>query len=217
MCWRSSTRRRGQSEARAGWVSDERVVLIDNYDSFTYNLYQYLCLITPDVRVFRNDKVDINEIVAMRASHIVISPGPKGPADAGISKELIRRLGPTCPILGVCLGHQCINEVFGGRTVRAPRPWHGKTSIIQHDGRTLFSGLADRFVVARYHSLIAERESVSSDLEITAWTEEGLVMGLRHRRFPMEGVQFHPESFMTENGFAMLKNFFSEVSRGHRH
>jgi anthranilate synthase component 2 len=184
-----------------------RVVLIDNYDSFTYNLYQCLRLLTPDVRVFRNDKITIEAIAAERPDVIVISPGPKAPKDAGITKETIRRLGPSCPTLGVCLGHQSINEVYRGRTVRAPQPWHGKLSIIQHDGRGIFAGLPQRFAVARYHSLVADHDTVGPDLEISAWTDDGLVMGLRHRHFPIEGVQFHPESFMTEHGQAMIRNF----------
>jgi anthranilate synthase component 2 len=141
----------------------------------------------------------------------VISPGPKAPPDAGISNSIIRRLGPTCPTLGVCLGHQCINEVFGGRTIRAPRPWHGKTSRITHDGEGVFAGLPQGIDVARYHSLVADPASVSEELKVTAWTEEGVIMGLRHRRFPIEGVQFHPESFMTEHGHAMMHNFFASV------
>lgn len=198
-------------------MSELRLVLIDNYDSFTYNLYQYLRLITPEVHVFRNDKVDVRGLAALRPDAVVVSPGPKEPKDAGISKELIRRLGPTCPILGVCLGHQCINEVFGGRTIRAPKPWHGKTSRINHDGQALFSGLPQGFEVARYHSLVADPATVSAALTVSAWTDDGLIMGLRHRRFPIEGVQFHPESFMTEHGHAMIRNFLAGVSRDARH
>jgi anthranilate synthase/aminodeoxychorismate synthase-like glutamine amidotransferase len=190
------------------------VALIDNYDSFTYNLYQYICLLATDVQVFRNDKMSVHELAALEPDVIVISPGPKTPSEAGISKEVIRRLGPTCPILGVCLGHQCINEVFGGKTVRAPQPWHGKTSTIWHDGRTIFAGVPQNCSVARYHSLVAHREAIGVDLEVTAWTEDDLVMGLRHRRFPIEGVQFHPESFMTEHGALMLQNFFAIVEKG---
>jgi anthranilate synthase component II len=193
---------------------DLSVVLIDNYDSFTYNLYQYLRLCTQDVRVFRNDAVSVADIAALRPDCIVISPGPKAPTDAGISKQVIAELGQTSPILGVCLGHQCINEVFGGRTVRAPRPWHGKTSVLHHDGKSLFTGLPDGFAVARYHSLVAARETLSADLEVTAWTDDHIIMGVRHRRLPIEGVQFHPESFMTEHGHAMISNFFTGVRRG---
>ena len=194
-------------------MRDLSVALIDNYDSFTYNLYQYICLVASTVRVFRNDKVCIDDLAAMQPDAIVISPGPKAPKDAGISKDVIRRLGPTHAILGVCLGHQCINEVFGGRTVRAPLPWHGKTSAIAHDGRTVFGGVPQRCVVARYHSLVADRASVGADLEVSAWTDDGLIMGVRHRRYAIEGVQFHPESFMTEHGTLMLRNFFAAVSR----
>jgi anthranilate synthase/aminodeoxychorismate synthase-like glutamine amidotransferase len=193
------------------------VVLIDNYDSFTYNLYQYLCMMTPEVRVFRNDKVEVTDIEAMRPDLIVISPGPKEPRDAGVSAEVIRRLGPVCPILGVCLGHQCINEVFGGRTVRAPRPWHGKTSVIHHDGKVLYTGVPDGISVARYHSLVADPACIGADLSVTAWTDDGIVMGLRHNRYQIEGVQFHPESFMTEYGPEMLRNCFREVMSGCRH
>lgn len=194
-------------------TAQPRVVLIDNYDSFTYNLYQSLRLITGDVRVFRNDAVPVEDIVSQRPDAIVISPGPKTPEDAGISRELIRRMGAACPILGVCLGHQCVNEVFGGRTMHAPRPWHGKVSSIHHDGRTLFTGLPQGLTVARYHSLVADRDRIGPALEVTAWTDDGLVMGLRHREWPIEGVQFHPESFMTEHGQAMLLNFFARLPR----
>jgi anthranilate synthase/aminodeoxychorismate synthase-like glutamine amidotransferase len=189
------------------------IVLIDNYDSFTYNLYEYFCQLTPAVQVFRNDKVDIPEIARMKPDLIVISPGPKAPRDAGISKEVIGRLGRTIPTLGVCLGHQCINEVFGGRTVRAPRPWHGKTSIIHHDGKALYAGVPDGISVARYHSLVADPTTIGPDLYVSAWTDEGIVMGLRHRYYPIEGVQFHPESFMTEYGQMMLRNYLTGVRR----
>lgn len=185
------------------------VVLIDNYDSFTYNLFQSLSLVSPKVSVFRNDRIGIGEVEALRPDYLVISPGPKTPDDAGISKEVIRRFAGSCPILGVCLGHQCINEVFGGRTIRSPQPWHGKTSLINHDGGTLFEGLPQRFAVMRYHSLVADRDAISPELEITAWTDDGLVMGLRHRRYQIEGVQFHPESFLTEHGETILRNFLT--------
>ena len=197
-------------------MCDLSIVLIDNYDSFTYNLYQYLRLITPDVKVFRNDAVRILDIAALDPDGIVISPGPKAPKDAGISKDVIARLGETCPVLGVCLGHQCINEVFGGKTVRAPRPWHGKTSPISHDGRGMFRALPQQLSAARYHSLVADRDTVGPDLEISAWTDDGLIMGLRHKCLPIEGVQFHPESFMTEHGHAMMRNFFAGVQHGIR-
>jgi anthranilate synthase/aminodeoxychorismate synthase-like glutamine amidotransferase len=197
-------------------MRDPSIVLIDNYDSFTYNLYQYLRLITPAVQVFRNDAVRVSHIAALDPDGIVISPGPKEPKDAGISKDVIAILGATCPVLGVCLGHQCINEVFGGRTVRAPRPWHGKTSVIHHDERGIFQGLPQRLEVARYHSLVADRDTLGDDLDISAWTDDGLIMGVRHRRFPIEGVQFHPESYLTEHGHAMMRNFFAGVRHGER-
>ncbi|HVG17911.1 MAG TPA: aminodeoxychorismate/anthranilate synthase component II [Blastocatellia bacterium] len=187
------------------------VVLIDNYDSFTYNLYQYICQITSNVHVFRNDKIRVEEIAEMNSAYIVISPGPKAPQDAGISKEIIKRLGAKTKILGVCLGHQCINEVFGGRTIRAPRPWHGKTSVVINDQKTLYAGLPRSIQTARYHSLIVDPSSLPAELEISAWTEEGLIMGVRHKEYPIEGVQFHPESFLTEYGDAMLRNYFHEV------
>lgn len=192
-------------------MDDFRVVLIDNYDSFTYNLYQYLRLLAREVRVFRNDQVTVDDIAREAPHAIVISPGPKAPKDAGIAKDVIAQLGPTCPTLGVCLGHQCLNEVYGGQTIRAPQPWHGKLSTIQHDDCGLFRGLPKRFAVARYHSLVADPKAIGPDLQITAWTDDGLVMGLRHRRFPIEGVQFHPESFMTEHGDTMLYNFMTGV------
>lgn len=195
-------------------MTGPRVVLIDNYDSFTYNLYQHLRLITDDVQVFRNDTIAVERIASLRPDAIVISPGPKTPDAAGISKDVIRRLGRTCPILGICLGHQCVNEVYGGRTIRAPRPWHGRTSNIGHDGRGLFAGLPQGIAVARYHSLVADRAAIGPELEVSAWTNDGLVMGLRHTQWPIEGVQFHPESFMTEHGRAMLQNFFAGVRRG---
>jgi len=184
-----------------------KVLIVDNYDSFTYNLYQAFCAITSGVQVFRNDKVDLAAIEQFAPDLIVISPGPKEPKDAGISKLLIEAMGPRLPILGVCLGHQCINEVYGGRTVRAAKPWHGKTSRIQHDGLSLFEGLPQNIAVAQYNSLQVDRDTINPELAITAWTEDGSIMGLRHRTHPVEGVQFHPESFMTEYGQAMLDNF----------
>lgn len=191
-------------------MNNVRVVLIDNYDSFTFNIYQYILEITPHVEVFRNDKVTVEEIARMKPRYIVISPGPGEPKNAGISKTVIAELGGKVKTLGVCLGHQCINEVFGGRTVRAPRVCHGKTSIIMHDRRTLFRDLPPRIEVARYHSLTVDRPVLSADLEISAWTGEGIVMGIRHRCYPIEGVQFHPESFLTVHGKKMIENFFRE-------
>ncbi len=185
-----------------------RVVLIDNYDSFTYNLAQYLGELGAEVMVFRNDAVTIEQIEALQPTHLVISPGPGTPADAGISNEVIRRLGPRIPVLGVCLGHQCIAEVFGGRVVRAPRLMHGKTSLIQHDGKGLFAGIPDPFQATRYHSLIVQTP-LPAILEVTATTPEGEVMALRHRHYPIFGVQFHPESVLTQHGKDLLLNFLS--------
>ncbi len=193
-------------------MSVRPVILIDNYDSFTYNLYQCLCLITPEVLVFRNDRITVAAVARMGPEYLIISPGPKGPKDAGISKELIRQLAGACKILGVCLGHQCINEVFGGRTVRAPLPWHGKTSTIAHDGLTIYAGLPPRLEVARYHSLMVDPTTLSPELIVSSRTDDGVIMGIRHRWHTIEGVQFHPESFMTEYGQAMLRNFFVQVS-----
>ena len=186
------------------------VLLIDNYDSFTYNLYQVLRQLTPDVAVFRNDAISVEEIGRLAPAHIVISPGPGVPEHAGISKEAIRRLGSGSSILGVCLGHQCINEVFGGATIRAPLPCHGKVSRILHDGKTIFAGLPRTLEVARYHSLIVDPGKISPELEVSAWTEDGIVMGLRHRHLAIEGVQFHPESFLTTHGEQVLRNYFEK-------
>lgn len=184
------------------------VLVIDNYDSFTYNLYQVLRQLTPDVAVFRNNAISVDEVVRLAPAHVVISPGPGVPEQAGISKQVIRRLGGSSRILGVCLGHQCINEVFGGATIRAPLPYHGKTSIILHDGKTIFAGLPPALEVARYHSLIVDPGKVPAELEVSAWTEDGIVMGLRHRQLAIEGVQFHPESFLTTRGEQILRNYF---------
>ncbi len=189
---------------RRGW----RVVLIDNYDSFTYNLAQYLGELGADVHVFRNDAIRVEDIEARNPTHLVISPGPGTPADAGISNEVIRRLGPRLPTLGVCLGHQCIAAVFGGEVVRAPRLMHGKTSLIQHNGKDLFAGLPSPFQATRYHSLIV-KEPLPPTLEVTATTAEGEVMGLRHREYPIFGVQFHPESILTHYGKELLTNFLA--------
>lgn len=186
------------------------VFMIDNYDSFTYNLYQYILEITPNVKVYRHDKITVEEIEAMNPSYIVISPGPKEPKDAGISKKVIEKLGKKIKTLGVCLGHQCINEVFGGRTIRAPKVCHGKTSIIVNDRKTIFRGLPEQIEAARYHSLIADRNFLSKDLEVSAWTTDGIIMGLRHKTYPIEGVQFHPESFLTQYGKKIMENFFQE-------
>jgi len=183
------------------------VLVIDNYDSFTYNLVQYLGELGAEVRVLRNDQITLGEAESLRPDRVVISPGPCTPDKAGICKDLIRRFAGRVPILGVCLGHQAIGEAFGGRVVRAPCPVHGKTSLIFHDGKTVFRGLDNPFRATRYHSLVVERGSLPGCLEISAWTEDGIVMGIRHRDFKVEGVQFHPESILTVVGKELLANF----------
>jgi anthranilate synthase/aminodeoxychorismate synthase-like glutamine amidotransferase len=183
------------------------ILVIDNYDSFTYNLVQYLGELGQDLRVFRNDKITVEEIAAMRPERIVISPGPCTPKEAGISKDTIARFAGEIPILGVCLGHQCLGEVFGGDVVRAPRLMHGKTSLIHHDGRTIFAGLPNPFEATRYHSLIVKKETLPGCLEISAWTDQNEIMGLRHKECLVEGVQFHPESVLTVVGKDLLRNF----------
>ena len=183
------------------------LLVIDNYDSFTYNLVQYFGELGADPQVKRNDAITPEEVEKMRPSKIVISPGPGTPADAGISMELIRRFGAKVPLLGVCLGHQCIGEVYGGKVVRAGRLMHGKTSPIQHDGRGVFAQLPNPFEATRYHSLIVEAESVPSCLEVSAKTAEGEIVGLRHRQNPVHGVQFHPESILSKEGKDLLANF----------
>jgi 3-deoxy-7-phosphoheptulonate synthase len=185
------------------------IVIIDNYDSFTYNLAQYFGELGAEVQVFRNNAVTPDEVESLRPSHIVISPGPGDPSDAGISRDVIRQLGPQIPTLGVCLGHQCIGEVYGGRVVRAPRLMHGKTSPIQHNGDPLFKGIPEPFEATRYHSLIVEKESFPDVLKVTATTAEGEIMALRHKEYPIIGVQFHPESVLTPYGKLILKNFIS--------
>lgn len=187
-----------------------QAIIIDNYDSFTYNLYQYILEITPQVRVFRNDKITVDKIARMNPRFLVISPGPKEPGDAGISIQVIKKLGQRIKILGVCLGFQCINEAFGGRTIRAPYVCHGKTSMITHDQRSLFKNLPQPLEVARYHSLIIDKDRLPGDLEISARTTDNIVMGIRHKKYPIEGVLFHPESFLTSHGKKMIENFFQE-------
>jgi anthranilate synthase/aminodeoxychorismate synthase-like glutamine amidotransferase len=181
--------------------------MIDNYDSFTYNLVQYLGELGQDMKVFRNDRITVREIEALGPERIVISPGPCTPKEAGISIEVIRHFAGRIPILGVCLGHQSIGEAFGGDVVRAPYLMHGKTSMIRHDGKTIFEGLPNPFEATRYHSLIIKRETFPPVLEISAWTEDGVIMGVRHKHFAVEGVQFHPESILTVVGKDLLKNF----------
>ena len=183
------------------------LLVIDNYDSFTYNLVQYFGELGADPQVFRNDKISLKKILALRPRSIVISPGPCTPKDAGISNEVIRELSGKVPILGVCLGHQCIGHVFGGRVVRAKNIMHGKTSQIYHDGADLFRGLPNPFTATRYHSLLVEKKGLPGELELTAWTDRREIMGLRHRRHPTWGVQFHPESILTQSGKDILKNF----------
>jgi anthranilate synthase/aminodeoxychorismate synthase-like glutamine amidotransferase len=185
-----------------------RLLVIDNYDSFTYNLVQYLGELGAEVHVFRNDAVTVSHLEALQPSHIVISPGPGAPAEAGISAEVIRQLGPQLPVLGVCLGHQCIGEVFGGRVTRASRLMHGKTSPVYHYGKDLFLGIPSPFEAARYHSLIVA-EPLPDELLVAAFTREGELMGIRHRTFPIYGVQFHPESILTAPGKQILRNFLS--------
>jgi anthranilate synthase/aminodeoxychorismate synthase-like glutamine amidotransferase len=183
------------------------LVIIDNYDSFTYNLVQYFGELGAEMKIFRNDTVTVDEVRAMSPSHICISPGPCTPNEAGISMELIREMGSRVPVLGVCLGHQSIGQVYGGDVVRAGRLMHGKTSMIHHAGASVFAGMPEPFEATRYHSLIVKRETLPDCLEITAWTDEGEIMGLRHKELPVHGVQFHPESILTQDGRRMLRNF----------
>ncbi len=185
------------------------LLLIDNYDSFTYNLYQYLGELGQEVRVFRNDKITLDEIEALRPERIVISPGPCTPLEAGISNDIIRHLGPRLPILGVCLGHQCIGHVYGGVVAGAGEIVHGKTSLIDHDDKGVFAGLPSPFKAVRYHSLAIMKDTVPDCLEVSAWSDSGVIMGVRHREYPVEGVQFHPESILTEHGHALLRNFLN--------
>jgi len=187
------------------------LLMIDNYDSFTYNLVQYLGELGAEVEVHRNDAIDIAGIERLAPSGIVISPGPCTPNEAGISLDVVRSFAGKIPILGVCLGHQSIGQVFGGRVIRAPRLMHGKTSPIHHDGRGIFAGLENPFIATRYHSLIVERETLPAVLEISAWTEEGEIMGLRHRTLAVDGVQFHPESILTLEGKRLLSNFLATL------
>ena len=184
------------------------ILVIDNYDSFTYNLVQYLGELGAEIRVHRNDQVTVEEVVAMRPERVVISPGPGRPENAGVTVELIRRLGATTPILGVCLGHQAIGMVYGGTVCRAGTPMHGKTSAVVHDGKGVFKGISDPFEAGRYHSLILASNDVPADLEVVARArDEDIIMGVRHRTHPVHGVQFHPESVLTNEGQRILKNF----------
>ncbi|MFC2068903.1 anthranilate synthase component II [Chloroflexota bacterium] len=183
------------------------LLMIDNYDSFTYNLFQYLSELGEEVVVFRNDKVTLEDINSMKPRRIVISPGPSTPLQAGISNEVIRYLGAKLPVLGVCLGHQCIGYSFGGVVKQAEEIMHGKSSLIYHKGEGVFYGLPNPFSAIRYHSLVIQNEGLPDCLEVTAWLDDGTIMGLRHRQYPVEGVQFHPESFMTQAGKELLNNF----------
>jgi anthranilate synthase/aminodeoxychorismate synthase-like glutamine amidotransferase len=189
-----------------------RVLLVDNYDSFTYNLAHLLCEQGAQVDVYRNDELDEEQAETIAPTHLVISPGPGRPSDGGISSTLIRRFSGRIPVLGVCLGHQCIGQLYGGRVVRADRVMHGKTSPIHHSGAGLFAGVPSPFEATRYHSLVVERESVPDCLELTAETDDGVIMGLRHKELPVVGVQFHPESILTDGGHKLLENFLTLAS-----
>jgi len=185
------------------------ILLLDNYDSFTYNLAQYLAELGCQVEVHRNDRISVEQITQRKPERIVISPGPCTPQEAGICVELIQKLAGKIPILGVCLGHQAIGAAFGGKIIRAPKLFHGKTSQIRHDGSGVFRGLANPFTATRYHSLIVERKSLPAELQVTAETDDDIIMGLQHRQYPLMGVQFHPESVLTDSGKQLLKNFLS--------
>jgi para-aminobenzoate synthetase component II len=191
-------------------VSKE-VVVIDNYDSFTYNLVQYVESLGVTARVYLNDRVTIGEIRSLSAAGLLLSPGPGTPDDAGVTLAVIRELGGTLPVFGVCLGHQSIGQSFGGKVIRAPRLMHGKTSLIEHDGRTIFSAMPNPFEATRYHSLIVEESTLPACLEVSARTTDGEIMGLRHRSLPIEGVQFHPESFLTEKGMVLISNWVKSL------
>ena len=183
------------------------ILLLDNYDSFTYNLYQYLCELGAEVEVVRNDQTSIEEIDAMAPEKIVISPGPRTPDVAGVSNDVIRHFGPNIPTLGVCLGHQCVGYSYGGTVGYAGEIMHGKTSMVHHDGEGLFKGLPNPFEAIRYHSLAISRDDLPGELEVTAWTDNGIIMGVKHKTHPVQGVQFHPESIMTKSGHDLLRNF----------
>ncbi|MCR4299996.1 MAG: aminodeoxychorismate/anthranilate synthase component II [Sulfuricaulis sp.] len=189
------------------------LLMIDNYDSFTYNLVQYLGELGEDVRVYRNDQITVPEIEKLKPDHIVISPGPCTPNEAGVSVETIQKLGGKFPILGVCLGHQSIGQAYGGKIVRAKQLMHGKTSMIRHENKGVFVGLPNPFEATRYHSLVIEPDSMPQELEVTARTDDGEIMGVRHKTLPVEGVQFHPESILTQHGHDMLRNFLTQNRR----
>ena len=188
-----------------------QLLVIDNYDSFTYNLVQYLGELGEDLVVRRNDEITLTDIARLDPAAVIISPGPGTPRQAGICNEFFLELGPRTPTLGVCLGHQCLGDVYGGRVVRAQQVMHGKVSDVIHQGQSLFRGLPSPFKATRYHSLVVDRDSLPAKLEVTAWTGDGTVMGLRHREHPLAGVQFHPESILTEHGHALLRNFLEDA------
>jgi anthranilate synthase/aminodeoxychorismate synthase-like glutamine amidotransferase len=190
-----------------------RVLVVDNYDSFVYNLVQYLGELGAEPVVARHDAVTPDEVADMGVDAVLVSPGPGRPEDAGVSNDVITRFGGELPILGVCLGHQCIGQAFGGEVVRAPSIMHGKTSLVRHSGVGVFAGLPDPFEATRYHSLVVEPSSVPDELEVTAWTDDGVVMGVRHRTMAIEGVQFHPESILTASGHDLLRNFLAQVGQ----
>ena len=185
------------------------ILLLDNYDSFTYNIYQYMSELGADVKVVRNDKISLSEIKDLNPEKIVISPGPCTPQKAGISNDVIKTFGEYVPVLGVCLGHQCIGESFGGIVMGAVEIVHGKTSLINHDGKGVFSGIPSPFRAIRYHSLVIQKDHLPNELEVSAWTDNGIIMGVRHKSLPVEGIQFHPESIMTEFGKELLSNFLN--------
>jgi len=191
------------------WRDRDMLLMIDNYDSFTYNLVQYFGELGEDVKVVRNDELTVDQIEAMKPERIVLSPGPCTPNEAGVSLPVIERFKARTPILGVCLGHQAIGQAFGGKVVHAKTLMHGKVSRIHHEGRGIFRGLPTPYEATRYHSLAIERETCPADLEVTAWTEDGEIMGVRHRSLPVEGVQFHPESILTQHGHELLRNFLT--------
>lgn len=195
-------------------ISDKKkngidILMIDNYDSFTFNLVQYLGILGENIKVRRNDKITVGEVRKLAPHKIVISPGPGKPSDAGISKDLISGLYKEIPILGVCLGHQCIGEVFGAKIINSGVVFHGKTSMIYHDGRSIFKTVDNPFEAARYHSLIIKENTLPQEFEVSAWTQNGIIMGIRHKEFNLEGVQFHPESFLTKEGLKLLENFIA--------
>ncbi|MBN2169545.1 MAG: aminodeoxychorismate/anthranilate synthase component II [Actinobacteria bacterium] len=191
-------------------MDKKRVLVIDNYDSFTYNLVQSLGMLGAEISVFRNDRLDLADIERVDPDNILISPGPKRPSDAGLSKEIILEYGRRISILGVCLGHQCIGEAYGGQIVRAGKVMHGKTSVIYHDGSGVLNGIDSPFEGARYHSLVVDGKNLPDCLQVTSRTEDEVIMGIRHREYPVEGIQFHPESFMTDHGLKMLQNFLEK-------